>query len=310
MTTKTNKTTSTKTSPAPKHTQGALVDMDETSSVPKEETGAPAQVKQDYQLLSIDLIDDPDQPMRTDLTPASCESLVLSIKQVGIIEPLIVKKVNKRYEVIAGHRRLYSAKLAKLVEVPCFVREATSEQTEMLKIHENLYREDVKPADEASHFEYLMNKHKMTPAKVANLINKSQTYVVDRLAILNYPPFLREALDASAISFSVAREFARFGDENQMRQAVYYAKRSGMTSDMARKWVKDWEYEQKHKHQINPTASDQREGVKPVEHSVECVYCKQPVKLIEASVVYMHPNCLIEANTPAPTQEVEQTREA
>jgi len=251
----------------------------------------------DYQRLSTDLIDDPSNPMRTNMTPASVEDLVLSIKQVGIIEPLVVKPVKGRYEVIAGHRRLYASRLAKLLEVPCFVREATNEQTEMLKIHENLYRADIKPQDEAKHFEFLINKQKMTPSKIAQLISKSQSYVMDRLAILNYPPFLSETLSRGEISFSVAREFAKFGDEKQMRSAVYYSKRSGMTSDMARKWVKEWQDSQNNPYRKNTTPSDDREGVEPIEHETTCIYCREGLRLIEAEVVYMHHACMKKANT-------------
>ena len=114
----------------------------------------------EFKLISTDLIDDPEQPMRSELTPASVEDLVMSIKQVGLIEPLIVKLVNDRYEVIAGHRRLYACKLGRIPEVPCHIRHANDEQKEMLKIHENLYREAIKPADEAKHFDYLIQKHK------------------------------------------------------------------------------------------------------------------------------------------------------
>lgn len=250
----------------------------------------------EYQRLSTDLIDDPEQAMRTDLTPASVESLVLSIKQVGIIEPLVVKPVKGRFEVIAGHRRLFAARIAKVVVIPCLVREATIEQTEMLKIHENLYREDIKPVDEAKHFDHLITKQKMTPQKIAGLISKSQTYVMDRLGILSYPPFLREAMDNGEISFSVAREFSRFGDEKQMRNAVYYAKRSGMTHEMAKKWVKDWETSQNNPYSQNPTSSDDREGAKPIEHETTCIYCREGLRLIEAEVVYMHSHCLKKAN--------------
>lgn len=250
----------------------------------------------EYKRISIDLIDDPEQPIRTEMTPASVEDLVLSIKQVGIIEPLVVKPVKGRYEVIAGHRRLFASRLAKIVEVPCFVRQANLEQTEMLKIHENLYRADIKPADEAKHFDFLITKQKMTPNQIANLISKSQTYVMDRLGILNYTPFLREAMDRGEISFSVAREFSKFGDEKQMRNAVYYAKRSGMTSEMARKWVKDWEISQNNQYGKTTVPSDPPEGGEPVEHEANCIYCRKPLRLIEAEVVYIHNHCMVQAN--------------
>lgn len=273
----------------------------------KNKKGATTKTKQDpqveakpvdiaYKEISLDLIDDPEAPMRSDLTEASVEDLVLSIKQVGLIEPIIVKQVNGRYEVIAGHRRTFAARLAKLFVVPCYIRKANSEQTEMLKIHENLYRADIKPADEAKHFDFLIQKQKMTPTKIAQIIGKSESYVGDRLAILDYPPFLREAMDNGDISFSVAREFARFDDEKQMMQAVYYAKRSGMTQELARKWVLDHK-RQREAPQVQSTSNGQyQDDEKPVEHTTHCVFCRQPLRLIEAQVVYMHDKCLSEVN--------------
>lgn len=252
----------------------------------------------EFKAISLDLIDDPQQPMRSELSPASVEDLVLSIKQVGIIEPIVVKPMNGRYEVIAGHRRLYASKIARIAEVPCYIRKANMEQTEMLKIHENLYRAEIRPADEAKHFSYLMDKQKMTPVKIAQLISKSLSYVTDRLTILEYPDFLKEALDNNEITFSVAREFARFDDLKQMRSATYYAKRGGMTQEMARKWVQDYRRSQE-----QPTLQDEPQtngygNIEIVEHTATCVYCKEGLKLIEAEVVYMHTKCLNDANAP------------
>lgn len=244
-----------------------------------------------FQLISVDLIDDPERPMRTDMTEASVEDLVISIKQVGIIEPLVVKPINSRFEVIAGHRRLFASKLARLVEVPCYVRNANAEQTEMLKIHENLHRSDVRPTEEANHYSFLIQKQKMTPVKIAQLISKSQTYVMDRLGILEYPDFLKEAMEKGEISFSVAKEFAKFDDLKQMRSAVYYAKRGGMTQEMARKWVADFYHEKEQPGLTETKITNGESGITEYEHSATCIYCTKPVRLVEAEVVYMHGKC-------------------
>ena len=252
-----------------------------------------------FSLISCDLIDDPEQPMRSELTPASVEDLVVSIKQVGIIEPIVVKSIHDRYEVIAGHRRLYSARLAKIPEVPCYIVHADSEQTEMLKMHENLYRANVRPADEAKYFSYLISEHKMTPVKIAQLITKSIAYVTDRLEILNYPDFLRLALDNGEINLSVAAEFAKFPDLKMMSSALYYAKRSGMTTEMARKWVQDFKRSRENPGIQKAPGTEHLPENQPIEHTATCVYCGQPVKLIEAEIVYMHNKCLREVTSPA-----------
>ncbi len=273
--------------------------VEELNNNDEQATTAKAQEALEFGNISIDLIDDPEAPMRSDITPASVEELVLSIKQVGIIEPLVVKEKNNRYEVIAGHRRLFSSKIAKLATVPCYIKKANSEQTEMLKIHENLYRADVKPADEAKHYSHLIDKQKLTPTQIAQIIGRSLSYVTDRLEILNYPDFLSEALDKQEISFSVAREFARFDDTKQMHTAVYYAKRGGMTQEMARKWVQDYKRSKDQQPLTANQVVNESNGVAEIEHSAKCVYCQDPVKLLEAAIVYMHNECLREANNIA-----------
>lgn len=268
---------------------------------PKEEEAVAPEIS--FQEITIDLIDDPERPIRTNLTSASVEDLMLSIKQVGIIEPLVVKPVNGRYEVIAGHRRLLAARLAKIVAVPCYIRPATKEEAEILKIHENLYRSEIKPQDEALHFSHLIQKQKITPIKIAQMISKSPTYVTDRLAILEYPDFLKEALDKKEVSFSVATEFARFDDLKQMRQAVYYARRGGMTQEMAHKWVVDYRRSKENPGFQEHKVVDETNGQTEIEHTAQCIYCSQQVRLIEAEVVYMHSKCLKEAKQPAPPAE-------
>ena len=230
----------------------------------------------------------------------------MSIKQVGLIEPIVVKEKGGRFEVIAGHRRKYSCELAHIPEVPCYVVPANNEQTEMLKIHENLYRAEVKPSDEAEHYKYLIEKHKFTPIKVAQLIGRSPSYVSDRLAIFNYPPFLREAMDKKQVSFSVARELARIDDLSVMNQYVFYAIRNGLTSDGAHKWVEDY-YRSKNSPQVTQESTyDEEQQVEIVESIGQCVYCQNSVKLLEADVVYIHPACHQEARRPVENSQLPQ----
>jgi len=267
-----------------------------TNHKPAAEDPAADEIK--YELISTDLIDDPAAPMRGDLTPQSVEELAISIKQVGIIEPLIVKPKNGRYEVIAGHRRLYAAKLVKLLQVPCNIRAASKEETEILKIHENLYRADVSPAEEAKYFTYLIKEHKMSPNQIAQFMAKSPSYVHDRLSILNWPDFLTTAMQNGDITFAVAREFSRFADLQQMQAAVYYAKRNGMTSDTARKWVLDHNRAKEQPQIQEQTTYNPETKTQEVEHTINCIYCGKPGKLYEMQMVYLHPKCLEIATTP------------
>lgn len=258
----------------------------------------PPSPEADFKIISLDLIDDPERPIRHDLSPESVEDLVLSIRQVGIIEPLVVKPKGKRYEVIAGHRRLVAAGIANLAQVPCYIVSVTNEQGELLKIHENLYRANVRPSDEAEHFKYLIQSHKLSPVRIAKLIGKSESYVTERLAIFNYPPELRFALDNNQIKYSVAREFARMEDVGKMREYLHYAIRNGITPALARQWVIDWR-----RSTTGPSAGEVEVVVEggeapKIESFSTCIYCQKPIKLNEANVVYIHDNCLKETQKP------------
>jgi len=244
-----------------------------------------------FAVISIDSIEDPERPLRTDLSPESVEDLVISIRQVGIIEPLVVKPKNGRYEIIAGHRRLVAAGIADLAEVPCYILNVDDEQKEFIKIHENLYRAEISPSDQAEHFDYLIKHFKLSPVKIAQLINKSPAYVTDRLNILNYPPELREALHSGGIKFSVAREFYRLRDLPKLREYLDYAVRGGITPTLAKKWVDDVLRQQQS--QPTTTATDTTPPVnqQPIEQVTTCVKCAQQVKLAEAVISYFHDSC-------------------
>lgn len=263
----------------------------------------PPPIKSNFGVIPLDVIDDPQRPMRSDLTPESVEDLVLSMRQVGVIEPLVVKKIGERYEVIAGHRRLVAAAVVKLPKVPCYIVEATDEQTELLKIHENLYRADINPSDEARHYKYLINHYKISPSKLAQLIGKSDNYVTDRLAIFGYPTALKEALDQQKIKFSVAKEFHRMTDTKKMIEYLYYAIRNGITAQLARQWVNDYERTLQHRVENPAPTANPETGSYDIQTTSKCIYCQNSISLMEANVVYIHTDCLKEIEKPPSNPE-------
>lgn len=247
--------------------------------------------------VSLDQIDDPERPIRTDLSPESVEDLVYSIRKVGLLEPLVVKPVGERYEVIAGHRRLIAAQIAPLAEVPCYIVQADPEQTEIYKLHENLYRASINPIDEAEHYQYLIEHYKQSSAKLAHLVGKSQSYIVDRLAILNYPEVLREALAQKFINFSVAREFYRIHDTAKLTEYLRYAVRDGLTPALAKKWVDDYTRTQAIPAPNPEAAPDLSQPNPEITTHSRCVYCKEDIDLAEANTVYIHSHCLTDVNS-------------
>ena len=193
-------------------------------------------MKQFVQTIPLDRIKDPERPLRTNLTPESVDDLIFSIKEVGIIQPLIVCKSGDGYELIAGHRRLLAAEIVHLVEVPCIVVDAENLDKEVLKMHENIGRQDINPIDWANQLDYLKKQYGLSNAKLAEKIGFSESWVSEHLEILNYPAEVLTAIQQGTLAFSAARELAKIKDNIKRQVYVKAAVRGGVTPAMAVRW--------------------------------------------------------------------------
>lgn len=245
-----------------------------------------------FEVVLLDKITDPARPLRMDLTPESVEELAKSIALVGLIEPLVLKKHNGTYEVIAGHRRLLACQIADLVEVPGYVLDATDEEADLIKLHENLHRTNISPIEESQYFHYLTKQYGWEAKKIASLIGKSEAYVYARLAIDEYPDDILLALEAGKITIGVARELADIDDETQRTEYLDYAIRNGITTDVAAEW--------KRQYKAQKAGAEKRGTVEPTVPTraptsiltIECVLCNGQVPMREAKIVYTHSACL------------------
>ena len=115
------------------------------------------------------------------------EELADSIKQYGVIQPLIVQKKDKYYEIIAGERRWRAARIVGLKEVPCIVKELTDEENMLLAIIENMQREDLNPIEEAEGLKQMIDTYGLTQEQVSYSVGKSRPYITNSLRLLKLP---------------------------------------------------------------------------------------------------------------------------
>jgi ParB family chromosome partitioning protein len=183
----------------------------------------------------------PEISMRLQTDKSNIKELSDSIDAVGLINPITVKKAGKHYEVVAGFRRYLAIGALKWKQVPSIVLEESSEMAVGIMTAENYEREDVNIFDEAMYLKKLINKTGLTQKALSKAINRSESYVSERVAILVYQPELRDALYSGKISFSVARELNKIKDESERLQYIRYAIENGATPDIARRWRKELE---------------------------------------------------------------------
>lgn len=160
----------------------------------------------------------PLQP-RGAITPESLVDLVDSIREHGVLEPLVVAKTPAGYQIIAGERRWRAAKLAGMTHVPAIIRETSPKGMLEMALVENVQRVDLNPLDRAKGFERLMNEFGLTTSEVAVRIGKSVAYVSNSIRLLTLPDALKDGLLSGLISEGHARALAAIDDQSLMVEA-------------------------------------------------------------------------------------------
>lgn len=160
----------------------------------------------------------PLQP-RGVITPESLVDLVDSIREHGILEPLVVAKTPAGYQIIAGERRWRAARLGGLTHVPSIIRETTPKGMLEMALVENVQRVDLNPLDRAKGFERLMNEFGLTTSEIAVRIGKSVAYVSNSIRLLSLPDALKDGLLSGLISEGHARALAAIDDQPLMVEA-------------------------------------------------------------------------------------------
>lgn len=187
--------------------------------------------------VSLSLLSEPANPSRTTMDDVALDDLAASIRELGVIEPLVVGPLTAgHHEIVAGHRRYKAAQLAGLVSVPCVVHE-TMEQAAAMQLHENVQREELNPWDEAVWLAEIYEKNGQDTERLAALVRRSRNYVEDRLLLLRGYPRVQEALKAGTIGLGVAKELNRLQREEDVSYYLESALRSGATTRQMREWV-------------------------------------------------------------------------
>jgi ParB family transcriptional regulator, chromosome partitioning protein len=146
----------------------------------------------------------PNQPRRA-LDPSSLEELAASIKASGVLQPVIVRKTPRGYELIAGERRWRAARQAGLERIPVIVREATDGESLELALVENLLREDLNPVEEAEAYTKLLAQFGWTQEELSQRIGKDRSSIANSLRLLRLPDIILEDLRAGRLTMGHAR---------------------------------------------------------------------------------------------------------
>lgn len=170
-----------------------------------------------FPLIPVDQIEsNPFQP-RTDFDEDALYDLAESIKHLGIIQPITVRKIDEnRYQLISGERRLRAARLANLNEIPAFVKDADDDTLLELALVENIQRQDLNAIEIANSYQKLLEEFNLTQEELSSRVGKNRATISNYLRILNLPPAIQAAIRYEKITMGHARALASIDDDEDL----------------------------------------------------------------------------------------------
>jgi ParB family transcriptional regulator, chromosome partitioning protein len=170
--------------------------------------------------VDIDLLRPNRAQPRTTMDDARIDELARSIEANGVIQPIVARKADTGYEIVAGERRWRAAQRAGLLKVPVVVRDVPDDRLLALALIENIQREDLNPIEEAQAYRRLAEDHQLTQEQIADAVGKDRSSVANFMRLLKLPREVREDLGAGALSMGHARALLALADESaQLRLA-------------------------------------------------------------------------------------------
>jgi len=244
-----------------------------------------------YRTISLPEIEPPKKDVTTAISDEKFQELVQSIKIQGVLQPVIVRPIKNGYELIAGFRRCKAAAAAGLTTVPAIIVEKQDKEADVMKLHENFYREDMSPLDEARTFKRFKDEYGMSLDEMAALIGKSKSYISARIDMLEWDSQLQEAVESEKLNYSVARELAHIQDPSERKRLTKYAIESGCSAELAAQWRRESNIPKNVEHEIEDTDIEVGYKEPPTILYYPCPICDKKIEYKEIRELRLCPDC-------------------
>lgn len=247
--------------------------------------------KEEVRKISLDLIDEPRAMARMSIDPEVVAELAKSIKEIGLLQPIILRKDGERFEIVAGHRRFLAHKLLGEKEIAAFVKEMSVKDMIIARATENLNRVDLTPVEEAQIYSELMNDQGMSVEEVGKVMGKAPATILRRMQILKMPESLQKALHEGKISMSVAEELWSIDDPTSLDYYLRFAIENGCSRDVARSWAKDYKDMKRREREEGEKGVLARSPYESRPVYISCDICDGPMRLGDEIVLRVCPDC-------------------
>ncbi len=180
----------------------------------------------------------PNQPRKIFYDEA-IEELSGSIREYGVLQPVILKNSGDRYTIIAGERRYRAACMAGLTEIPAVIREMEDQEAALVSLVENLQREDLNFIEEARAYKSLMDDFGLTQTQIAEKVNKKQSTISNKIRILALPPDIQQQIVSGRLTERHARALLKLTDDEDRKKVISRVINNGLNVKQTEKLIED-----------------------------------------------------------------------
>jgi len=248
-------------------------------------------LKDQYQEIPLAQIREPKGIIRLEIPEEKIIELAESIRHQGLLQPIVVRKVNDHYEIIAGHRRYLAFKYLTRHTISARIVQMDDMEVALARATENLTRQDLTPLEEGAIYKDLRDNHHLSYEEISKRMGKSPGVIKRRIDLLKMPPNLQKALHEGKITVGVAESLWSLHDEAAIDYYLQFAVEHGVTVAVANQWVKDYRDTKRRE------ASNIEEGSplpSPMEKRpvyVACDLCQGPMELGTETIIRACPDC-------------------
>lgn len=214
--------------------------------------------QQTHELPLKDIEPNPDQP-RKNFTEDALETLMESIKNFGIVQPIVVRKKGKKYQIVAGERRYRAASTLGLDQVPVIIKDYSTEEVTEIALVENLQRQDLDPIEEAFAYQRLMDTFKQTQDLIATRVGRSRSHVANMMRLLKLPEAIQNDLSVGELTIGQARPLLSLSNEKTQLEVAEKIKEEDLNARQVEALVNSLASTKKSKTNKKPTKKDSAE---------------------------------------------------
>ena len=241
--------------------------------------------------ISLDAIDDPRIAIRTELDDESLNELMADMKVNGLIEPVVVRPVGNRYELIAGSRRTRAARLLGWGLIEAKIIECTDEEAFSMRLAENLQRKDVDPVDESAYVGEIMLRTHKSLEQVGEMLHQSPEWVKSRYAVFGMDDELKVYLAEGRISLGAALELSSIKNVRTRTYYVHWAAQNGVAVANAKRWRMAANSAEERRANSPPKSPEEMRDIPIPKVFLQCAECGGDVPQELADYVPVHKKC-------------------